>query len=507
MSVPTPRQSWRPLLVLEIPFGTSSLDHPVVEARRLFAETFGTFLLVLVAAGAPVVDAFSNGAIGRQAAVTAPGLMVLAMILFMGAVSGAHLNPAVTFAFALRGDFIWRRVPGYVVAQLVGATLACLFLWAMFGKVGGLGATVPGPGVGEWKAMLMELVLTLGLVSTILGNGVEGAEHRPALGNRGRRLHRARRPLGEPDQRRLDEPRALVRPRPRALRTSATSGSTSSGRWRARCSRSASRSCCAGRRRSGRRARRARHPDVTEEPLAGGNLNVVVRVGDTVRRPSGPWTPAVHSLLRHLEERGFDGAPRALGLDEQGREVLSFVAGETPGVWTEDGLAEAAALIRRFHDLCRDFGPPADAQWQRMIGAPVGEIVCHNDLAPYNTVYRAGAPVAFVDWDLAAPGPPLWDLAYAAWRFVPFYAEIETDRPTRLRLLCDAYGLGADDRARLLATIELRIRSALDTLEVWGAAGRPGWAEMRSDGSHAAGMLRSLAIVEQHRRALEAALA
>jgi aquaporin Z len=167
--VSIPAHSWRPLLVLEIPFGEPDLDHPIVEARRLFSETFGTFLLVLVGAGAPVVDAFTHGEIGRQASVTAPGLMVLAMILFMGAVSGAHLNPAVTFAFALRGDFIWRRVPGYIVAQLVGATLACLFLWAMFGKVGALGATVPGAGVTDWKAMVLELVLTLGLVSTILG--------------------------------------------------------------------------------------------------------------------------------------------------------------------------------------------------------------------------------------------------------------------------------------------------------------------------------------------------
>ncbi len=220
---------------------------------------------------------------------------------------------------------------------------------------------------------------------------------------------------------------------------------------------------------------------MTEEPLAGGNLNVVVRVGDTVRRTAGPWTPAVHSLLRHLEERGFDGAPRALGLDEQGREVLSFVAGETPGVWTEHGLAEAAALIRRFHDLCRDFGPPADAQWQRMIGAPVGEIVCHNDLAPYNTVYRAALRSRSSTGTSRRPDRRSGISRYAAWRFVPFYAEIETDRPTRLRLLCDAYGLGADDRARLLATIERRIRCSLDTLEAWGAAGRPGWAEMRRD--------------------------
>ena len=141
----------------------------IVALRRLFAEAFGTFLLVLAAAGAPVVGAVSHGGISRSAAVAAPGLTVMAVILFMGAVSGAHLNPGVTIAFTLRGDFPWRRVPRYVIAQLAGATLACLFLRALFGTVGSLGATEPGAGVADWKAMLIELVLTIGLVSTILG--------------------------------------------------------------------------------------------------------------------------------------------------------------------------------------------------------------------------------------------------------------------------------------------------------------------------------------------------
>ena len=101
-----------------------------LEWRRLFAEVFGTFLLVLAGAGGAVVGAVSHGEISRPAAVAAPGLMVMAIILFMGAVSGAHLNPAVTLAFSLRGDFPWRRVPGYMLAQLAGAALACLFLWA-----------------------------------------------------------------------------------------------------------------------------------------------------------------------------------------------------------------------------------------------------------------------------------------------------------------------------------------------------------------------------------------
>ncbi len=142
---------------------------PSLEGRRLFAETLGTFLLVLAGAGAAVVAAATHVAIGRAAAVSAPGLTVLAVILFMGAVSGAHLNPVVSVAFALRADFPWRRVPGYIVAQLLGGTLAVLFLLAMFGRVASLGATVPGHGISDVQATLMELVLTAGLVSTILG--------------------------------------------------------------------------------------------------------------------------------------------------------------------------------------------------------------------------------------------------------------------------------------------------------------------------------------------------
>lgn len=158
----------RALLELEFP-QLAEFDDPQLEWRRLFSELFGTFLLVLVGAGGAVADSLSHGAISRPAAVAAPGLMVMAIILFMGSVSGAHLNPAVTFAFSLRGDFPWRRVPGYLVVQIAGATLACLFLWAVYGKVGMLGATEPGAGISDSAAMLTELVLTVGLVSTILG--------------------------------------------------------------------------------------------------------------------------------------------------------------------------------------------------------------------------------------------------------------------------------------------------------------------------------------------------
>jgi aquaporin Z len=140
---------------------------PRLAYRRLFSELFGTFLLVLAAAGGGLL--YAKGEISLAAAVVAPGLMVLATILFMGAVSGAHLNPVVSLAFALRGDFPWHRVPWYVLAQLLGATLACLFLLGVFGNVEHLGATLPGPGYHAWQAFLMEIALTGGLVSVILG--------------------------------------------------------------------------------------------------------------------------------------------------------------------------------------------------------------------------------------------------------------------------------------------------------------------------------------------------
>jgi aquaporin Z len=156
----------RQLLTLE--FGNRKDFHdPRLEWRRLFSELLGTFLLVLVAAGGGLLHA--KGQISLAAAVVAPGLMVMAIILFMGAVSGAHLNPVVSLAFAMRGDFPWRRLPGYIVNQLVGATLACLFLLAVFGNVEHLGATLPGPGYANWQALLMEIALTAGLVSVILG--------------------------------------------------------------------------------------------------------------------------------------------------------------------------------------------------------------------------------------------------------------------------------------------------------------------------------------------------
>ncbi|MBW4041667.1 MAG: hypothetical protein HIU86_06000 [Acidobacteria bacterium] len=151
-------------------------ENPGHEWRRLFGELLGTYLLVLVAVGAGVVDRASGGLVGEGGKVVAPALMVTAVILFMGTVSGAHLNPAVTLAFALRRDFPWRRLPGYLLAQLLGSVAAALTVRALLGMRGGLGATRPGAGFTELQAVLIEVLLTAGLVSVVLG-AASGAQN------------------------------------------------------------------------------------------------------------------------------------------------------------------------------------------------------------------------------------------------------------------------------------------------------------------------------------------
>ena len=229
-----------------------------------------------------------------------------------------------------------------------------------------------------------------------------------------------------------------------------------------------------------------------ELPLPGGNFSAAVRVGDTVRRETGPWTPAVHALLRHLEAVGFDGAPRVLGEDERGREILSFVEGDVPHdwptpayVWTDEAIHGIGALVRRYHDACASFVAPAAAHWR--LGEPHGEVICHHDVAPWNTVFRDGLPVALIDWDFAGPGTRLWDVAYAAWRYVPLYAPERMDDvgadPTacahRLAVLCDGYGL--TDRTGLLDTVVRRMQAMHDTLF---GGGTPTTIRLVAEGHH-----------------------
>src|SRR5918998_4552521 len=169
------------------------------------------------------------------------------------------------------------------------------------------------------------------------------------------------------------------------------------------------------------------HPAGQERRLAD-YVSTVVRFGDTVRRSTGPWTPAVHALLRYLEEVGFDGAPRVLGIDERGREVLTYEPGEVPRhagpeIATDGVLVEVGRLLRRYHDAVSGFElPPGVAWYHAGIPGPV-TVVCHNDISPRNTVFRGGRPVAFLDWDLASPAHAARGPAQAAWPFVPPFGD------------------------------------------------------------------------------------
>ena len=232
-----------------------------------------------------------------------------------------------------------------------------------------------------------------------------------------------------------------------------------------------------------------------EVPLRGGNASAgVVRVGDTVRRPAGPWTPAVHALLRHLHGVGFRGAPRPLGIDEQGREVLTFVPGRV--VWPDHfgelderrRLQRVAVLVRAFHDAVATFTAPEPARWQRLIPAEGDEIIAHHDLAPWNLVMTEGGWV-FIDWDAAAPGSRLWDLAYALHGFVPLSASPALQRPdqeSRLRLFVDAYGLDEAERRRLVPMLARRSQAMADFLREQAAIGRQPWRRLREQGHETA---------------------
>ena len=196
-----------------------------------------------------------------------------------------------------------------------------------------------------------------------------------------------------------------------------------------------------------------------EVALRGGRLTAgVVRVGDTVRRPVGPHSPFVHRLLRHLEAVGFDGAPRVLGIDDRGREVLSFLDGWVPpdlGHFADARLAAAARLLRRLHDATAG---------SELAGEH--EVVCHNDPSPCNFVFADARPVALIDFDHAAPGDRLRDVAYAGWLWTLSADDGPSvpEQARRLRLMAEAYGL--DDATTLFdAVLRRQAENLAETLD------------------------------------------
>jgi hypothetical protein len=216
---------------------------------------------------------------------------------------------------------------------------------------------------------------------------------------------------------------------------------------------------------------------MTERRLPGGRSFGAVRVDDEVRRPAQPWTATVHAVLRHLEEVGFDGAPRALGFDDQGRERLTYLPGQTLGEtspWPDwlrsDGaLRQVAAWLRGLHDATSTFQPAGDAVWFTGRSWRPDLLIGHLDAAPWNAVWTGGTLVGFVDWDTASPSRREDDLAFSALTWVPLLTagiaesvgfDDPTDRHRRLHLLLDAYGYAGDRTAirdALLGRVERNV--------------------------------------------------
>ena len=252
-----------------------------------------------------------------------------------------------------------------------------------------------------------------------------------------------------------------------------------------------------------------------EESL-GGNLNDAVRVGDTVRRRAGPWTPAVHALLRFLEAEGFP-APRARGMDEQGREILEFIEGEAhagnpvplpDSVFGEQHLIDAARLLRRYHDTVASFHAPPELTW-RLVAPRPHELILHNDWSPWNALFQDGRVTCMLDWDLAGPGPRMWDVANAAYSWVPLIAEPsaisdQSERMRRLGLFVDAYGL--DDRTALIPALRRRLVHVGRFIEEQARLGDPGMRRLVSWDTPRKMFVDDLRYIDQHRGELERAL-
>jgi hypothetical protein len=263
------------------------------------------------------------------------------------------------------------------------------------------------------------------------------------------------------------------------------------------------------------------------ELLSGGNTGVVVRVGDTVRRQAGHWTPAVHALLGHLESVGFDAAPRALGTDAQGREVASYLEGVAgtlgpellaPEFQTVEACRAIGAWVRAFHDAQAGFEPDPSLPWRVVPGRPLraGEVVVHHDVGTYNTVLRPDGSFAVIDFDFASPGRPVEDLAYVLWSWTPLWhdrsavrremgAVTMADRLHKFAAVLDGYGAGAGLRAQVPDAVLQCMTDHSRTVEDLAAQGDPAFVRMVREG-HAERPRRDAEWFARHRDLFAAAI-
>lgn len=237
------------------------------------------------------------------------------------------------------------------------------------------------------------------------------------------------------------------------------------------------------------------------EALAGGNVGGAVRVGSTVRRLTGPWTPAVHALLEHLSMAGLAATPRVLGRDERDREVLTYLPGRVIDIDaelpSESAVVDAMKWLRRYHRAVADFDHPGPWRNAPTTTPQPGDgssdrqaLICHHDLAPYNVALSSSGDgdrvVGVFDWDMAGPGTPTQDLGFAAWNWVPLYRPLPTaEVAARLRLMADAYGDGVSPR-EILAAVVPRIDRSIRVITAGQRAGDPGMLNLGRIGEPAA---------------------
>jgi hypothetical protein len=236
--------------------------------------------------------------------------------------------------------------------------------------------------------------------------------------------------------------------------------------------------------------------DDREIPLAGGNLGGAVRVGNTLRRSTGPWTPAVHALLRHLASR-VPHTPRVLGGDEKGREVLSYLPGHVVDIDTSTlSLGQLVSVVRWtrvFHQAVAGFSHPGPWRFFPITGP---SLIGHNDIAPYNVCFDGEELVGVFDWDLAGPSTPLLELAFIAWNCVPLWRDIGPEAAAR-RLTVIATSYGAVAARRILQAVPRRIQMMLDGIPAAAAAGDEGMAKLMTSGEPGRSAQSLAALIER----------
>lgn len=256
-----------------------------------------------------------------------------------------------------------------------------------------------------------------------------------------------------------------------------------------------------------------------DEEVFQGNINHIIRIENTVRRPVGYWSTSVHKLLKYIEKQDFEGAPKFLGIDDTGREILTFIPGEVPGdnypelktyMWSDETLVGLARLLRKYHDSTQGLKLDTSERWQLSYpDASKNEVICHNDAALYNVVFQNQKPVALIDFDMAGPGPRMWDIAYCLYTSVPlasfspnyssgaivtYQSSLHADkRHRRINMFLEAYGdLECKDLKKWCID---RLISVCETLRSEAAKGNPAFQKMVDEGQlkHYEGEIKFLA--------------